>query len=62
MVISTEKMPEQLVEFDEAIGGRILEMCRPYIIRLEGRKFNYRMYSGKGVSDEEGSMEADGSS
>ncbi len=43
MVISTEKTPEQLIDFDEAIGGRILEMCRPYIIRLEGRELNHRM-------------------
>ncbi|MCI9357739.1 MAG: ATP-binding protein [Lachnospiraceae bacterium] len=48
MVISTEKTPEQLIDFDEAIGGRILEMCKPYIVRLEGRKLNYRMYSGGG--------------
>ncbi len=48
MVISTEKTPEQLLDFDEAIGGRILEMCRPYIIRLEGRELNHRMYPGKG--------------
>lgn len=47
MVISTEKMPEQLLDFDEAIGGRILEMCGPYIIRLEGRELNHRMYSRK---------------
>lgn len=46
MVISTEKTPEQLIDFDEAIGGRILEMCRPNIIRLEGQELNYRMYSG----------------
>ncbi len=47
MVISTEKTPKQLLDFDEAVGGRILEMCRPYIIRLEGRELNYRMCPGK---------------
>lgn len=44
MVISTEKTPEQLLDFDEAVGGRILEMCKDYIIRLEGREMNHRMY------------------
>lgn len=46
MVISTEKTPEQLLDFDEAVGGRILEMCRDNVICLEGRELNYRMRSG----------------
>ena len=47
MVISTEKTPEQLLDFDEAVGGRILEMCRDHIIRLEGRGLNHRMRPGR---------------
>ncbi len=42
MIISTEKSLEELMEFDEAIGGRIIEMCRKSLVRLEGRDLNYR--------------------
>ena len=45
MVISTEKLQEELVEVDEAIGSRILEMCRGNMVKLEGRELNYRLYS-----------------
>ncbi|WP_277934753.1 DnaA ATPase domain-containing protein [Parablautia intestinalis] len=43
MVISTEKLPESLIEFDEAVGSRILEMCRGNIVILNGLELNYRM-------------------
>lgn len=42
MVISTEKTLEELMEFDEAIGGRIIEMCRKSLVTLEGKNLNYR--------------------
>lgn len=45
MVISTEKLQEELVSLDEAIGSRILEMCRGHMVKLEGRELNYRLYS-----------------
>lgn len=45
MVISTEKTQEQLIDFDEAVGSRILEMCRGNIVVLKGKELNYRMYS-----------------
>lgn len=45
MVISTEKLPEALVDFDEAVGSRILEMCRGNIIQLQGKELNYRLFS-----------------
>lgn len=48
MVISTEKSPEELIDFDEAVGSRILEMCRGNIIPLRGRELNYRLYSQGG--------------
>lgn len=61
MVVSTEKTPEQLLDFDEAIGGRILEMCRPNIICLEGPELNYRMYSDReGDAYEKNSTTANG--
>lgn len=45
MVISTEKTPESLVDFDEAVGSRILEMCRGNIVIFRGQELNYRLYS-----------------
>ncbi|MCR5791358.1 MAG: ATP-binding protein [Lachnospiraceae bacterium] len=43
LVISTELMTEQLLAFDEAIGSRIIEMCRGNIIQLLGKELNYRL-------------------
>ena len=45
MVISTERLPDDLVGFDEAVGSRIIEMCRDNIVILKGEKLNYRLYS-----------------
>ncbi len=43
MIISTEKSPATLVDFDEAVGSRILEMCRGNIVQLQGKELNYRL-------------------
>ena len=43
MIISTEKNMDELLQIDEAIGSRILEMCRSHTIELKGRKLNYRL-------------------
>ena len=45
IIVSTEKSLDQILEFDEAIGSRIIEMCRKYIIDLQGKELNYRIYS-----------------
>lgn len=47
MIISTEKSLEELLDFDEAIGSRIIEMCKGNIIKFEGSKLNYRIYEGR---------------
>lgn len=47
MIISTEKLPDELIDFDEAVGSRIIEMCRGNIIVLQGKELNYRLYSQK---------------
>lgn len=44
MIISTEKKYEELLQIDEAIGSRILEMSKNYTIELKGHKLNYRIY------------------
>lgn len=43
LIISTEKSIEGLLDFDEAIGSRIIEMCRGNIVQLHGKDLNYRM-------------------
>lgn len=43
IIISTEKMPSELIAFDEAIGSRLIEMCRGNIIQLQGKELNYRL-------------------
>ncbi len=45
MIVSTEKSLEELLEFDEAVGSRIVEMSRGNMARLEGQDLNYRLYS-----------------
>lgn len=45
LIISTEKNLDELLDFDEAIGSRIIEMCRGNIIHLQGRELNYRLNS-----------------
>jgi DNA replication protein DnaC len=43
IIISSEFPAEKLLDFDEAIGSRILEMCRNYTVEITGRENNYRL-------------------
>lgn len=43
VIISTEKTIEQLLEFDEAIGSRLIEMSKGYIITFDKSVPNYRL-------------------
>ena len=43
VIISTEKSTDELLMFDEAIGSRLIEMCRRNIIQLHGKELNYRL-------------------
>ena len=43
MIVSTEKTPEELLNFDEAIGSRVLEMCKGYVVVFDSSVPNYRM-------------------
>ena len=43
IIISTEKTPKELLEFDEAVGSRILEMCRGYTVVFDKNTPNYRL-------------------
>ncbi|MGL5717753.1 MAG: ATP-binding protein [Paraclostridium sp.] len=44
MIITTEKSLDNLIEIDEAIGSRIYEMSKNYVIEIEGSKLNYRLH------------------
>jgi DNA replication protein DnaC len=43
MIISSEFTADRMLDFDEAIGSRILEMCRDYTVELIGQENNYRL-------------------
>jgi DNA replication protein DnaC len=43
MIISSEYTADQLLDFDEAIGSRIIERCKGHIIELHGMELNYRL-------------------
>lgn len=44
IIVSTEYTVENLLSFDEAIGSRIYEMCRDYIVLInKARENNYRL-------------------
>lgn len=45
IIISTEKSLEELLDFDEAVGSRMIEMCRGNIVTLQGKNLNYRLFS-----------------
>ena len=43
-ITSTEKTFEELLEIDEAVGSRFIEMSKAYLVCLVGKKLNYRIY------------------
>lgn len=43
IIVSTEYTIERLLSFDEAIGSRIYEMAKEYLVEIEGTENNYRL-------------------
>lgn len=43
IMVSSEYGIEKLLSFDEAVGSRIIEMCKGYIVELEGMELNHRL-------------------
>ena len=43
LIVSTEFTVEKLLSFDEAIGSRIYEMSKDFIVEIEGIENNYRL-------------------
>ena len=44
MIVSCEKCVEALLDIDEAIGSRLIEMSKDYLVVMKGKKLNYRVY------------------
>lgn len=44
VIVSCEKCVEELLDIDEAIGSRLIEMSKDYLMQMKGRKLNYRIY------------------
>lgn len=43
IIVSTEYLVEEMLSFDEAIGSRIYEMSKKFIIEIKGQENNYRL-------------------
>ncbi len=43
IIVSTEFTVERLLAFDEAIGSRLYEMSKGYIVEIKGTENNYRL-------------------
>lgn len=44
VIVSCEKDIEKLLEIDEAIGSRLIEMSKDYLVVMKGSKLNFRVY------------------
>ena len=42
-LVSCERLISELIEIDQAVAGRIIEMSEPYITQMLGREKNYRL-------------------
>lgn len=43
IIVSSEFTAERLLYIDEGIGSRIIEMCKDYVVEIEGKENNYRV-------------------
>ncbi len=43
IIVSTEFTLDRMLNFDEAVGSRIYEMCKDYTVQIEGKENNYRL-------------------
>lgn len=47
LIVSSEKSINEIMEIDEAIGSRLYEMSKGYVVNINGKKLNYRMHGDK---------------
>lgn len=45
IILSSELIQDRLLDFDEAVGSRIIEMCKGRITEAKGIENNYRLKS-----------------
>lgn len=43
IIISSEYFMSDIIDFDEGIGSRIVEMCKGHIFEMRGSELNYRL-------------------
>lgn len=43
IIVSSEFTAERLLDFDEAVGSRIIQMCKDYTVEIRGKENNYRL-------------------
>lgn len=51
VIVTSEKITGELLDFDSAIGSRLIEMAEGRIIELKGNELNYRL---RGIKNEVG--------
>ena len=44
VIVSTELSIENLVKIDEALGSRLIEMSKDFLVGIRNKKLNYRIY------------------
>ena len=44
MIISSELSVLRLMDIDEALGSRLIEMSKDRVVELRGKELNYRVY------------------
>ena len=44
VIVSSEFGVNELMEVDEAIGSRLVEMCGGCLVEMRGKRLNYRVY------------------
>ncbi|MEG2789249.1 MAG: ATP-binding protein [Romboutsia sp.] len=45
VIVSSEKYAQELLDIDEAVGSRLIEMSKDYIVQMKGKKLNFRVYA-----------------
>ncbi|RDY25827.1 DNA replication protein [Romboutsia weinsteinii] len=43
MIVSSERCLSEILEIDEGVGSRLVEMCNDYRVEIRGKRLNYRI-------------------
>ena len=46
MIVSTEKDTRELLNFDEGVMSRLVEMSKGFMVEIKGQQYNYRLNGG----------------